>query len=466
MQVELKMAENAKPNTAASANAVSGNANKPKNNASISGTPNNTSKTNATSTGNATPSNANAASSTKVNNANLNKEINNILGASTGSNKSKTNATNASNPSKTNANKSITNINKGNNNNNDNNLNNNLNEILGLNTGNAGNASKKNQNKSKEEPSVVEKSMDKLSDTFSDIKNSIMGRPSAQNASSQKEAANRESRESRNRANRAREQMIEELVPEAVESAEKGDSMLMLVIKVVIMVIVLVAIYYIGNYLLKRYMNASANSPMLLNTTKNAKNAMVISQDPASVNYIPILKSEGQDGIQLTYGFWFLIESMDYKPGEWKHVFHKGNSSSYPNRAPGVWFHPNKNSIRVYMNTQDNILEYADVDDIPIRKWVYMNIILNNRNLDLYVNGYLKVRKELSSIPKQNDDDFWVNMYGGFEGYLSNIRYYAYAVDFNEIYNNIKAGPSTNNCIDTGEVPPYLDDSWWFTYNG
>jgi hypothetical protein len=57
-------------------------------------------------------------------------------------------------------------------------------------------------------------------------------------------------------------------------------------------------------------------------------------------------------------------------------------------------------------------------------------------------------------------------MYGGFEGYLSNIRYYAFAIDFNEIYKNIKGGPSINNCIDTGEVPPYLDDNWWFEYNG
>ena len=29
----------------------------------------------------------------------------------------------------------------------------------------------------------------------------------------------------------------------------------------------------------------------------------------------------------------------------------------------------------------------------------------------------------------------------------------------------IKKGPSINNCINTGEVPPYLDDDWWFDYN-
>ena len=456
------MAENTKTNTAPLNTLIANTTlknNTPKNNTPKTNTPkNNSLKNNASKTGNSVASNAN-----------LNKEIQNILGetASTStSNASKTNIT------KNNASKSATamNINKGNNNNNNNNnTNNNLDNNL---PENIGNASKKNQNQNKsksEAPSMVDKGVDKLSDTFSNIKNSILGTPSAQN-NSQKEAANKEAREAKeakenkNRANR--EKMIQELAPEAEQKAEKGDSMWMLVIKVVIMVIILVAIYYIGNYLITRYMNSSANSPMLLNTTKNAKHAMVISQDPTSVNYIPILKSEGQDGIQFTYGFWFILENMDYKPGEWKHVFHKGNSSSYPNRAPGVWFHPNKNAVRVYMNTQDNILEYADIDNLPIRKWVYMNIILNNKNLDLYVNGYLKIRKELSGIPKQNDDDFWINMYGGFEGHLSNIRYYAYAIDFNEIYKNINAGPSTNNCIDTGEVPPYLDDNWWFHYNG
>ena len=69
-------------------------------------------------------------------------------------------------------------------------------------------------------------------------------------------------------------------------------------------------------------------------------------------------------------------------------MFHKGNSSSYPNRAPGVWIHPDKNAVRVYMNTQDNILEYADIDNIPMSKWVYMNIILNNKYYSLFLNYF------------------------------------------------------------------------------
>jgi hypothetical protein len=399
----------------------------------------------------------------------LNKELNALLSNTTPKNNANA-ATLTNKPKNANATKNnIANLN------NLNNLNN-LSIPANATKNNNKNQIKTNENKAKEnkkeEPGMVESGINKLDNTLSSIKNSVLGGPRAnnqnkssknnKNKSSENKSSENKSSENKSNENKANE--IREMV--STEAQSEGDSIWMTVIKVVIMVVFLVAIYYIGNYLITRYLSAKTNSPMLLNTTKSAKNAMVISQDPNSVNYIPILKSDGQDGIQFTYGFWFLIENVDYKKGEWKHVFHKGNSSSYPNRAPGVWFHPDKNSLRVYMNTQDNILEFADVDEIPVRKWIYMNVILNNKNLDIYINGYLKIRKELSSIPKQNDDDFWINMYGGFEGYLSNMRYYAYAVDFNEIYNNIKSGPSTNNCIDTGEVPPYMDDNWWFTYNG
>jgi hypothetical protein len=326
-----------------------------------------------------------------------------------------------------------------------------------------------NKKNEAEQPSMLEKGLDTIGDTFQNIKNSITGtKPNnTKPAENNKNTSNKENnRNENNRESSRKESRVNESKRAVViEEKEEKESVLTIMLKVVVLVVVLVGLYYLGKFLISKYVTANVSSPYLLNTTKNAKNALVVSQDSSSVNYIPIKKSEEQDGIQFTYSFWFLVENFDYKKGEWKHVFHKGNSSSYPNRAPGVWFHPDKNAIRVYMNTVDNILEYVDIDNIPIRKWVYMNIILNNRNLDLYINGYLKVRKELSSLPKQNDDDLWVSMFGGFEGYLSNIRYYSYAIDFNEINNNIKSGPSTNNCIDTGEIPPYLDDNWWFNYN-
>ena len=405
-------------------------------------------------------------------NASVNKPANN-----TPKNNTPTNNTPKNNTPKNNTPKNNTPNNDNDNNNNNNNNNSLMNKKNNQNNQKPDNNKKANEDK----PNILEQGIESMGDVLGNIRDSITGNKTsinnkdkaenskaenskaenskAENSKAEMNKAN-ENKKNNSRKNENTSSFIEDIMP------EESESIWYLVLKVVILVVVLVGLYYLANYLLNRYLTASVNTPMLLNTTKNGKQALVVSQDPTSINYIPIKKSENQDGIQFTYGFWFLIENFDYKKGEWKHVFHKGNSSSYPNRAPGVWFHPDKNSIRVYMNTMDNILEYADIDNIPVRKWVYMNVILNNKNLDLYINGYLKVRKELTSIPKQNDDDFWVNMYGGFEGYLSNIRYYSYAVDFNEIYSNIRNGPSTNNCIDTGEVPPYLDDNWWFSYNG
>ena len=344
------------------------------------------------------------------------------------------------------------------NNNNYNNNNNNINN----NNNNNSNKSNKSNKKENENKSFIGDGISNIGNSLSNIKNQIIG---TNNKNKTNININKQNTNSTMNKNKENENKNRNKNKNNKEQEDEGESISSIITKVVIMIIVLAIIFYLAKYLLARYTSSAVSSSFLLNTSKNGKYALIVSQDPTNVNYIPINKSEERDGIQFTYGFWFLIEGFDYKKGEWKHIFHKGNSSAYPNRAPGVWIHPDKNAIRVYMNSLDNIIEYADVENIPIRKWIYMNIVLNNKNLDLYINGYLKIRKELTSLPKQNDGDFWVNMFGGFEGYVSNIKYYSYAIDFNEMNTTIRQGPSINNCINTGDVPPYLDDDWWFDYN-
>ncbi len=239
------------------------------------------------------------------------------------------------------------------------------------------------------------------------------------------------------------------------------NSTVMLILKIVLAFILLIIVINIIKYFYVKWDMNKTGSPMLIDGTKNAKQAMVISQDPNHTNYIPIKRSVNQNGIEFSYAFWFLISDFTYKNGEWKHMFHKGNSSSYPNRAPGVWIHPTNNIIRIYMNTMQNILEYVDIDNIPVRKWVHMAITVQNRYLNVYVNGFLKIRKELSSLPRQNYGNVWTNLFGGYEGYLSKLQYFDRAITPFDIDGLISNGPGNGACIDTNEIPPYLDDSWW-----
>ena len=82
--------------------------------------------------------------------------------------------------------------------------------------------------------------------------------------------------------------------------------------------------------------------------------------------------------------------------------------------------------------------------------------------MNVYINGVLKKRQVLSSLPRQNFGDLWVNLFGGYEGYLSKMRYYQYALEYNEIEEIVKEGPSLKTCTDSGELPPYLNDTWWY----
>jgi len=231
---------------------------------------------------------------------------------------------------------------------------------------------------------------------------------------------------------------------------------------VVIVTIVLVVMLLIA-YFVKKVIKTKNNRPWLIKGSKNAKNSQVISQDPRNENSITLYRSDNESGGSVfSYSFWFVIENMEYKYGEWKHIFHKGNKTSNPNRAPGVWIHPDKNSIRVYMNTMKNYLDHVDIDNIPIKRWVCCIIVLNGQYLDIYINGHLKKRKELDGVAKQNFGDLWVNLYGGYDGYLSNLRYYRKSLDFGDIQEIVKEGPSKLPSLDTHKYPPYLDDSWWF----
>jgi hypothetical protein len=241
-----------------------------------------------------------------------------------------------------------------------------------------------------------------------------------------------------------------------------SNPLVMQIIKLVIIFAVTFFVMIMVNKLMIHTMLTKNDSPMILSSSKNAKNSMIISQDPSNKSSVMLYRSDNQNGIQFTYSFWFVIENMEYKFGDWKHMFHKGNKTSYPNRAPGVFIHPDKNSLRVYMNTIENILEHVDIDNIPVKRWVHMVISLNHKFLDIYVNGKLKIRHEFTSTPKQNFGDLWINLFGGFEGYMCKMQYFRRALEYNEVENITKQGPSKESCSDSGDTPPYLDDNWWF----
>ncbi len=229
---------------------------------------------------------------------------------------------------------------------------------------------------------------------------------------------------------------------------------------------------------LMAWLFSQEGSPYLIDGMVDGKTLMVIPQDPNIETAVPLIRSDDQSqGIEFTYSTWLFIDDLVYQQGQYRHIFHKGNANinvtekptgmNYPNNAPGLYIAPNTNALVVVMNTFNDIEEKITIEDIPMNKWVCVQIRVENHQLDVYINGKLAKRLIMNGVPKQNYGDLYVAMNGGFSGYVSNLRYFNYGLGTAEIQSIVNAGPNLKmkGGMLTNSMPQYLSLRWFFMGN-
>ena len=249
-----------------------------------------------------------------------------------------------------------------------------------------------------------------------------------------------------------------------------------LVAKVAFLLLVLIcfviAIKYCARFL--TWVFSYNTSPYLVNGMVDAKTMITIPQDPNSNGSIPVIRSDNaNEGVEFSYSVWLFIDDLVYQKGQYKHIFHKGSEGinttdpgymgmAYPNNSPGLYLDSKENKLIVMMNTYDKVAETIIVPDVPIHKWISVILRLENRNLDVYVNGTIVARHELKSVPKQNYGNVYANQGGGFSGLMSNLRYFNRALTITEIQQIVSAGPNMSSSSTLSIFPPYLSLRWYF----
>ena len=177
-----------------------------------------------------------------------------------------------------------------------------------------------------------------------------------------------------------------------------------------------------------------------------------------------------EKGMQFTWSFWIYIEDLTFKSGEMKNVWVKGDNEYYdkesseeepqtdsgsgPNNienesfknrinGPGVYIAPNSNELIFVFNTYNNIFEKFRMDNITTKKWLNIVMVSKDREVDIFVNSNFAKRFLLTSLPKLNYNNIYIGKNGGFNGFVSNLWYWSYALGTAEIDNIYKGGPST-----------------------
>jgi len=257
---------------------------------------------------------------------------------------------------------------------------------------------------------------------------------------------------------------------------------------ILIGIVVLIIIMFVYNSYVG-YKNYQKYSPYLVDGIIDA----TVAQKYSAYQIQP--PSDSANGTEFTYSFWIFIKDVNFAAATTSgcnentpllHVFHKGSYDYIPNgsqsgaqtpgsgvyypllQMPGVWLYPNTNKLNIRFNTYENIVETSDIGNVPLNMWVNVIIILIGSSVDIYVNGNLKKRTKLSGVPKINYGDFYVTNWGGFQGYLSKLRYFNYAIQPFLVDQIFSSGPSTTfstttttNTLTTG--PPQLSQNYWMT---
>lgn len=250
----------------------------------------------------------------------------------------------------------------------------------------------------------------------------------------------------------------------------------------ILVIFIFVVLLKIGTRILA-YIFTPSSEPVLINGMKDGTNFSMIPVDPSQPNAIPILRSKEQhDGLVFTWSTWIFLKQPDLpnhgcapgacppEEGRFNHIFSKGsdtkgaNGIMQPNNAPGLYVSVDHTRLAFVMSTFDNPNETIVIDNIPIGHWMNVMIRQDQHRLDIFVNGTLTRSAILKGVPNQNYDPVFVSLNGGFQGYISQLQYFAYAIGANKIQSIVAAGPNLRsvdgNLNDTDAN--YLSFRWFF----
>lgn len=154
-----------------------------------------------------------------------------------------------------------------------------------------------------------------------------------------------------------------------------------------------------------------------------------------------------------TFSIWFYINDWNYRYGQAKTIFGRIDQDS--GAAPLVQLAPSINNIDVTLATypatgssNTSINTNCNLSDVPLQRWTNLIVTLNDRALDLYLDGKLVKTCLLPGVPKMNPaSNIYVCPEGGFSGYISNFRYIANSVSPTEAYDIYKSGYSGTSAI-------------------
>jgi hypothetical protein len=224
--------------------------------------------------------------------------------------------------------------------------------------------------------------------------------------------------------------------------------------------IIFIMLMNLGVYIISYFLRPNL-SPYVIKGLVNGYTKIVIPQDPSNSNAVTIYRSNNASkGIEFTWSVWLNINTLPNtsKPAP---IFSKGNGKLQ--KGPTMSLKSGENQSGTIEIQMDSVVggesNTVDITNIPLNRWFNIAIRMQNKIMDVYVNGTVAKRYVFTNVPKQNYGDIMV---GGFNGQLSDLRYFNTALNVFQINNITLAGPSLKTAANQIETKfDYLSNNWF-----
>jgi Concanavalin A-like lectin/glucanases superfamily len=156
------------------------------------------------------------------------------------------------------------------------------------------------------------------------------------------------------------------------------------------------------------------------------------------------LPPESPYGLQYTYSFWLNVHDLEYRYNQDKVIARSGSVEGTLN--PMIFISAVSNNLMVRIKNRQGQDTFG-VQNIPLMRWVHVAVVLNNRNVDIYMDGKLERSHVLSfvpSLPNANSEKLFICNDGGYQGRISKFQYFSKALGPSDIYNVYISGPMTS----------------------
>ena len=230
-----------------------------------------------------------------------------------------------------------------------------------------------------------------------------------------------------------------------------------------LVLIVFIMLMNLGVYIISYYFRPNT-TPYVVKGLINGNRQIIVSQDPNNSNSITIYRSNNEDkGIEFTWTVWLHIDELPTGAAKFA-IFSKGNGTSQNSPTMTLVKGTDITGTGTINITMDTVVPETDgnvvsIKNIPIGRWFNVAVRMQNKVMDIYVNGVVANRRVFANVPKQNYADVQV---GGFTGNLSDLRYFNTALNVFQINSLTMAGPDLTTASASADSRfDYLSSSWY-----